>query len=88
MNNKIPSPSDFFLNTPLYTSYKISSDDYDSIKAIEFFTGSVVTYCAKCNQDPSVFQSKHDTYPSRFGLREIHPGWSDYKTFFEEIGDT
>jgi len=81
VNNKIPSPVDFFLNTPLYASYEMPSGMFGIIKKIEMFEGTLDTYCVKCNKDSSVFQSKtHDNC-------EIDHKHSNYRDFCIKNGN-
>jgi len=55
-STRIPTPEAFFLETPLYTSFMIGSWNFKDVFRIEYFQGTLDTYCIKCEKE-SVFDS-------------------------------
>lgn len=53
---QLPSPIEFFLETPLYASFEIDRQNYRDVLSIEFFQESLDAFCVSCSRD-SVFKS-------------------------------
>jgi hypothetical protein len=49
-----PSPEDFLLDVPLYTSHEITQYNYQGVFRIEFFEGTIDAFCLQCGRE-SVF---------------------------------
>jgi hypothetical protein len=54
MHKRIPSPEEFLLEVPLYEAFEIDSSNFEHVRRIEFFQGTLDTYCIDCAKD-SVF---------------------------------
>src|SRR5262249_19788363 len=52
----VPSPQQFFLDTPPYHWFVVGSDGYIGVLRIQFYLGTLDTYCPECSRD-SVFRS-------------------------------
>ncbi len=50
-NKQIPSPEKFCFETPLYSKFPITIDNYQSIHQLESYEGPHKYYCPECNQD-------------------------------------
>lgn len=55
MNKEFPSTEDFLIKTALYESFPITEENYKEIYQLEFFNGTVDTYCVDCKQN-SIFE--------------------------------
>jgi len=47
----IPSPTDYYLNHPLYTPLPVNYSTYQDILRIEFFEGTLDAYCPHCHNN-------------------------------------
>lgn len=56
MTKILPNPEHFILKTPLYEKFKFYESDFETILHIEFFTGTLDTFCIECDKD-SIFKS-------------------------------
>lgn len=61
LNNKFPSPIEFFLEIPLYDSFEADSNS-ELIKEIESFKRSIDAFCPECE--------KHSTFKKLLGIKE------------------
>jgi hypothetical protein len=52
----IPSPRDFFLNAAPYQQFDLNSENFADALRIQFFEGTLDTFCIICKND-SIFQS-------------------------------
>jgi hypothetical protein len=58
----LPSPVDFFLNTPLYQEFVVDSYNFADVLAIRFHSSALDAFCVGC-QNQSVFWNQGN-YPS------------------------
>jgi hypothetical protein len=50
-----PTPEIYYIETPLYKKTKITESNFEEIQRIEFFKGTLDTYCVDCEKE-SVFR--------------------------------
>lgn len=55
MSEKFPTTEEFLIKTSLYKVYSISPDLYKNVYHLEFFNGTIDTYCIDCKQQ-SIFK--------------------------------
>lgn len=53
--SEIPSPERFFLEVPPYSSVEIGTGEFKDVMRIQFYRGTLDTYCAECSRE-SVFK--------------------------------
>lgn len=57
-----PTPEAFYIETPLYKKLEITVTNFEEIKQIEFFNGTLDTYCIECKRE-SVFRFRPNKTP-------------------------
>jgi hypothetical protein len=74
-NSEFPSPYDFFIKVPLYTTFNIDESNSELIKEIENFSDTIDTYCIECKKHSTFHRVVPDTIEA---LRYVLPSLSSY----------
>lgn len=77
----IPTPEQFFLNIPPYTYFEIDEENYKGVLRLEFFNGTIDSFCIECNRD-GVFQRNIELPP--VGAASQHITLEDIEEWLEQ----
>lgn len=68
-NADLPSPISFFIQVPIYKSFKIDESNCQQVLEIENFEGTIDTYCVECQQDSTFkVETSRRQYGKEFAL--------------------
>jgi hypothetical protein len=72
--NQIPSPDEFCFETPLYTKYLITIENFHNISLLESYVGPKKYYCPLCNHDTIYKREFANAIPVDNGTGIVHIG--------------
>ncbi len=89
----LPTPTDFYLNVPLYKGFKYGNDDFYPLTEILFYNGLMDCYCSQCQKESTFHSIENEPHISHnfygiYGDRSNNLTDEEKQNYYNQIAST